>query len=59
MQYKTLSAREISKLDDLVNQYLKEGWKLNGSQYFTNFEYLQPVTKGDYIRPARLKDKAK
>ena len=45
--------------DDLlvtkVNAYLGKGWKLLGQPYIKNHLTNQAMTKGEYIRPARLK----
>jgi hypothetical protein len=57
MKYMTLSNNQIGSLDMEVNFFLKEGWKLHGNQYHVNYVFYQVMTKGDYVRPARLKEK--
>ena len=57
MKYLTLNDSKISSLDATVNFHLKEGWKLHGNQYHVNYVFYQVMVKGDYVRPARLKEK--
>ena len=58
MEYETLSATSTKGLDDLVNRYLAQGWKISGSPYATGqFNApTQAMTKGDYR--SKPKDKS-
>jgi hypothetical protein len=58
MKVLTLTDSRIEKLDQKVNDYLEQGYKILGQPYVFNHLVCVTVTKGDYIRPARLKEKA-
>lgn len=57
MKYKILSNTKPEALENLVNEYLSEGWKMYGYPVMMHHNLCQAVTKGDAIRPARLKAK--
>ena len=46
-------------LEAEVNYDLSEGWKFHGGVFVHNYSWCQAMTKGDYIRPARLKKNEK
>lgn len=51
---------EEAQTQDLVqktNNYMKLGWKILGTPYQRNHLVCLALTKGEYIRPARLKAK--
>jgi gamma-glutamylcysteine synthetase len=57
MKFITLSNSNPERLATLVNDYLREGWKLHGDLVQFNHNLIQAMTQGEYIRPARLKQK--
>ena len=48
MEYKLLEHNTIAGIENLVNEYLADGWKLHGSPFPKVHNVCQAVTKGDY-----------
>jgi hypothetical protein len=57
MEYMIMQEPGDDKLVQKVNNYLQKGWRLLGQPYTKNHLTCQAMTKGEYIRPARLKEK--
>ena len=58
MKYLIISYSNQQTLERQINEHLELGWKLHGNPYQYNHNMCQAITKGDYVRPARLKEKA-
>ena len=41
--YKTVSENDSSRLDEMVNKYLKRKWQIFGSPYFADENYCQAL----------------
>jgi len=57
MEFMIVTEPQDDLLVTKVNAYLGKGWKLLGQPYIKNHLTNQAMTKGEYIRPARLKNK--
>ena len=57
MKYKIISNPNQDTLCRQLDEHLAEGWKLHGTLTVFNHQMVQAITKGDYVRPARLKEK--
>ena len=57
MEYETLIGTSGKGLDELVNRYLAQGWKISGSPYATGqFNApTQAMVKGDYRSVAKAR----
>ena len=57
MKYKIVKTSTTEQMEAEMDALLKAGWRMYGYLMVKDYQLVQVVTKGEYVRPARLKEK--